>query len=255
MKCSLGSFGNKKNCTQLLRNNVSPVIVIAPKSLFQINILKNWSWLFGIIVISGVGRVVQWNSALWSVRLYDHLVIIGSLSKYDDDGSENVGNVASIWTHSESKSSIKRQIRRFHVVVVQWTPDKCTKKRDARAELLFWSLNLLLFWSRRCGRRCSCLHSLMTKFFRPKRKNQRVILVFWSGCLCDHLAITTTILWPHSGRINIPVLSDSGEKKDDPYSNWDVTANPIVFLVIGCLFLDIMCFFLEEGEAQSSYRP
>ena len=34
-------------------------------------------------------------------------------------------------------SSIKRQIRRFHVVAVQWTSKKCTKKRDARAELLF----------------------------------------------------------------------------------------------------------------------
>ena len=42
--------------------------------------------------------------------------------------------------------SIKRSIRRFHVVVVQWTSKKCTKKRDARAtELLFWSLNLLFF--------------------------------------------------------------------------------------------------------------
>ena len=30
-------------------------------------------------------------------------------------------------------SSIKRQIRRFHVVVVQWTSKKCTKKRDARS--------------------------------------------------------------------------------------------------------------------------
>ena len=44
-----------------------------------------------------------------------------------------------------STSSIKRQIRRFHVVVVQWTSKKCTKMRDARVELLFWSLNLLLF--------------------------------------------------------------------------------------------------------------
>ena len=42
-------------------------------------------------------------------------------------------------------SSIKRQIRRFHVVVVQWTSKKCTRKRDARAELLIWSLNLLFF--------------------------------------------------------------------------------------------------------------
>ena len=58
-----------------------------------------------------------------------------------------------------STSSIKRQIRRFHVVVVQWTSKECTKKRDAPAELLFWSLNLLFFWS--CRRR-SCLGSLMS---------------------------------------------------------------------------------------------
>jgi len=38
---------------------------------------------------------------------------------------------------SLSTSSIKREIRRFHVVVVQWTSKKCTKKRDSRAELLF----------------------------------------------------------------------------------------------------------------------
>ena len=44
-----------------------------------------------------------------------------------------------------STSSMKRQIRRFHVVVVKWTSKKCTKKRDARVERLFWSLNLLCF--------------------------------------------------------------------------------------------------------------
>ena len=54
---------------------------------------------------------------------------------------------------SMSTSSINRQIRRFQVAVVQWTSKKCTSKRDARAERLFWSLNLLFFWSRRCGRR------------------------------------------------------------------------------------------------------
>ena len=47
---------------------------------------------------------------------------------------------------SMSTSSIYRQIRGFHVVVVQWTATKCTSKRDARAELLFLSLNLLLFF-------------------------------------------------------------------------------------------------------------
>ena len=30
-------------------------------------------------------------------------------------------------------------------MVVQWTSHECTKKHDARAELLFWSLNLLFF--------------------------------------------------------------------------------------------------------------
>ena len=36
-----------------------------------------------------------------------------------------------------STYSIKRQIKRFRVAVVQWTSKKCIKKRDARAELLF----------------------------------------------------------------------------------------------------------------------
>ena len=124
---------------------------------------------------------------------------IGTLSKDDDDdGSENVhkkmnlrssklnrvyldllnmsnaGDFSWSWILKDvirfknrkicrrmSTSSIKRQIRRFHVDVVPWTSKKCTKKRDARAELLFWSLNLLFFWSRRCGRRRSCLSSLI----------------------------------------------------------------------------------------------
>ena len=34
---------------------------------------------------------------------------------------------------------MERRIRMFHVVVVQWTSMKCTKKRDARAEQFFFS--------------------------------------------------------------------------------------------------------------------
>ena len=45
----------------------------------------------------------------------------------------------------KSTSSIKRQIRKFRVVVVQWMSKRCTKKHDVRAQLLFWSLNLLFF--------------------------------------------------------------------------------------------------------------
>ena len=44
---------------------------------------------------------------------------------------------------------------------MQSTSKKCTKKRHARAELLFWSLNLLYFWTRRCGRRRGRLSSLI----------------------------------------------------------------------------------------------
>ena len=40
---------------------------------------------------------------------------------------------SSSYVHVHNKTSN----RRFHVVVVQWTSKKCTKKRDARAELLF----------------------------------------------------------------------------------------------------------------------
>ena len=42
------------------------------------------------------------------------------------------------------------------------TAKKCTKKRDARAKLLFWLLNLLLLWSSRCRRRRRMLRSLLS---------------------------------------------------------------------------------------------
>ena len=41
--------------------------------------------------------------------------------------------------------STKREIRHFHVVVVQKRAKKCTKERDARAKLLFCLLNVLFF--------------------------------------------------------------------------------------------------------------
>ena len=127
--------------------------------------------------------------------------IIGTLSNDEDDGSENVpkkmnllsfklnrvyldplnmsnaGDFSWSWILKDfiqvqkeegkfvvvcPRPPIERQIRRFHVVV-QWTSNKCTKKRDARAELLFWSLNLLFFGNCSRRRRCrrSCLSSLI----------------------------------------------------------------------------------------------
>ena len=79
-----------------------------------------------------------------------------------------------------STSSIKRQIRRFYAVVVQWTSKKCTKKRDARAELLFWSLNLWFFWSRRCGRRRGCLSSLLAVVYELTKRTQEMVFADWA---------------------------------------------------------------------------
>ena len=59
-------------------------------------------------------------------------------------------------------SSIKREIRNFPVVVVQWRQRNVQKKRDARAELLFCLFNLLLFdvLVVDCSRRRGILKSL-----------------------------------------------------------------------------------------------
>ena len=79
-------------------------------------------------------------------------MLLGALSNDDDDGSENVAKKISLRSFKLNKmkeisSSYVYVLHktRFHVVVMQWTSKKCTKKRDAGAELLFWSLNLLFF--------------------------------------------------------------------------------------------------------------
>ena len=54
-------------------------------------------------------------------------------------------NALSRFRKRKKKSSSKHRVRRFHVVQVQWTSKKCTKKRDTRAKLLFGSQNHLFF--------------------------------------------------------------------------------------------------------------
>ena len=67
---------------------------------------------------------------------------------------------------SMSTPSTKRRIGRFHVVVLQWTSKKRTKKCDARAEQLFCSENQSLLkvlnsaWAARVSARCSFSHSV-----------------------------------------------------------------------------------------------
>ena len=62
-------------------------------------------------------------------------------------------------------SSIKLEIRHCYVVVVQKRAKKCTKKREARAKLLFCFWNLLLFLRSRCRLRRWILKSLITNTF------------------------------------------------------------------------------------------
>ena len=84
---------------------------------------------------------------------------IASLSNNDDDGSQNITrkmnlrrfklyrayleplNSSSLgaFFRRMSTSSTKRRTGRFHVVVMQYTSKKCTKKRDTRVDLLFYS--------------------------------------------------------------------------------------------------------------------
>ena len=52
------------------------------------------------------------------------------------------------------KSSIKREIRHFHVVVVQWRQINVQKGVMRVQSCCFANLNLLLFWRSRCRRRC-----------------------------------------------------------------------------------------------------
>ena len=89
-----------------------------------------------------------------------------------------------------STSSIKRQIRRFHVVVLQWTSKKSTKVLS----VMHVRSCLLFFWSRHCGRRRSCLRALIKAPYTYHRRrgvenkatelmNERkrfVIIVVWS---------------------------------------------------------------------------
>ena len=50
--------------------------------------------------------------------------------------------------------SIKREIRHFHVVVVQWRQINVQKSVMLVQSCCFANLNLLLFWRSRCRRRC-----------------------------------------------------------------------------------------------------
>ena len=74
--------------------------------------------------------------------------------------------------HCLFTSTSKREIRYFHVVVVLTvTVKKCTKKRDARAKLLFCLVKLLLFWRSRCRHRRGILKSVLFTTVIGQKRN------------------------------------------------------------------------------------
>ena len=64
-------------------------------------------------------------------------------------------------------SSVKREKRHFHVVVVQRRQGNVQKRVMHAQTLLFWLFNLLLFWRSRCRRRRRRLRSVQV-FLRLK---------------------------------------------------------------------------------------
>ena len=67
-------------------------------------------------------------------------------------------------------SSIKREIRHFLVIVVQWWQRKVQKSMMHVQSCCFADINLLFFWSSRCHcrRRCRILRSLLRPSVRTK---------------------------------------------------------------------------------------
>ena len=77
----------------------------------------------------------------------------------------------------------------FQVVIMQRLQKKCKKKRDARAKLLFYSLNPLLFWRSRCRRRRNFVRSLFTISVRTRARSllfssnsNSLLLANWAPC-------------------------------------------------------------------------
>ena len=96
-------------------------------------------------------------------------------------------------------SSTKREIRHFHVVVVQWRQRNVQKSVMHVQSCCFANLNLLLFCRSRCRHRRRCLSSLIDKTERRisfSRLMYELVLSFSSALsllCCDHSKETSLI--------------------------------------------------------------
>ena len=115
----------------------------------------------------------------------------------------------------------KLKIWSFNVVVVQWRQRNVQKKRDARAELLFCSLNLLFFWRSRCRRRRGFVRSLITPAPSPSAP-----LTTLSSC--EHNNDTNTDI-TNSTIIIIPIASIT---TSTVIQTMTTTAITIIYIII-----------------------
>ena len=124
---------------------VTSVIVIDP-NCSHIRTNRNCVWSIGNDHYGGSENVALKNEFkffklhrvylqpfnLSNVSNFPGVEFLRTLSRF----KERKGNFSS-YVHVLHKTSLR--IRRFQIVVVQWTSTKCTKKRDARAGPLFCS--------------------------------------------------------------------------------------------------------------------
>ena len=78
-------------------------------------------------------------------------------------------------------SSIKCCIRRFRVVVMQWTSKKRIKKHDACAECSFAHNTIWCFW---CGPYCGYLSSLLPDGYHSKGCHGYLLRLFVALLIC-----------------------------------------------------------------------
>ena len=113
-------------------------------------------------------------------------------------------------------SSTKSEFWHFHIVVAQRRANKCTKKRDAHAKLLFCLSNLLLFCRSCCCRRRFCLSSLLIVRRRGdqqgisvkqegERGKGRRISTFSSFSFPSRPLHTSVVIWASPKQSNRPI--------------------------------------------------
>ena len=124
-------------------------------------------------------------------------------------------NFCLVFTYSIKRA---REMRTFHIAVVQRRLRNCAKKRDTRAHLLFCKLTPIGFHFSCCPRLCCCLRCLL----------------LWSR----HFA--TIVTWRHT-----PPL----------YRYWILYCAPLAFLFFLSSFDFFLTFFLDHLFLSYAFFP